>query len=75
MMDYLLNSTPVRTANNFGINDILVSIDDKKATPFENIMIITSEMDKLEIINQNSNNIQNSKIGMELEKNYEILMF
>ena len=74
MEEYLLNSTPVRTANNFGINDILVSIDDKKATPFENIMIITSEMDKLEISNQNSNNIQNSKIGLELEKNYEILI-
>lgn len=74
MEEYLLNSTPVRTANNFGINDILVSIDDKKASPFENIMIITSEMDKLEISNQNSNNIQNSKIGLELEKNYEILI-
>ena len=82
MKEYVLNSTPVRTANNFGINDVLVKLDDISASEFENIMIITSEMYKLEIKNNDlkfrednlngSNNNLSSKIGLELEKNYEL---
>ena len=87
MKEYILNSTPVRTSNNFGINDVSVKLDDIDSAEFENIMIITSEMDKLEIKNNDleyqednvnysnnnlSSNILSSKIGLELEKNYEL---
>ena len=49
MEKYTLNKTPVRTANNFGINDINIELEDFDKKEFENVMIITSEMDKIEI--------------------------
>ncbi len=68
---YTLNQTPVRTAKNFGINDISLNLEIPEIRSFENTMIITSEMDKLEVIEEKQKNV-NSKIGLELKQNYSI---
>ena len=73
MEKYTLNKTPVRTANNFGINDINIELEDFNKKEFENVMIITSEMDKIEIKDLLISFIGKdltSRIGLELEKNY-----
>ena len=76
MEKYTLNKTPVRTANNFGINDINVNLEDFKKKEFENVMIITSKMDKIEVKDLNSmEKIKlNSKMGLNLEENYGLII-
>ena len=74
MKKYTLNSTPIRTANNFGINDIDLELELPQVKNFENVMIITSEMDKLQInkIENESLNLK-SRIGLEeINNNYSL---
>ncbi len=73
MENYTLNNTPIRTANNFGINDVNLELEIPRVKEFENVMIITPEMDKLEIsdifMGVSKNNVT-SKIGLNINKNY-----
>ncbi len=78
MESYILNKTPVRTANNFGINDIKLDIDLPTVKEFTNVMIMSEDIDKVELSDMNmgmvlSNKI-NSKIGLDINKNYTLTM-
>ena len=76
MEKYTLNETSVRTAKNFGINNIELQLELPIVKKFDNAMIITYEMDKIEIENidveNTTNNNLTSKIGLSVEKNYSL---
>ena len=77
MDKYTLNETSVRTANNFGINNIELNIELPVVKRFDNAMIITYEMDKIEIGNIGIDVLkskQTSKIGLSLNKNYTLTL-
>ena len=69
-----LNKTPVRTANNFGINDIELELNIPEVKKYNNITIMGYDMDDVAIIRNNieSEKMLNSKIGLEMNKNEEI---
>lgn len=69
-----LNKTPVRTANNFGINDIELELNIPEVKKYNNITIMGYDMDDVEIIQNNieSGKMLNSKIGLEMNQNEEI---
>ncbi len=73
MEKYILNNTPIRTANNFGINDITVEMEKPIVKNFENVTIIGEELNLIEL-NNNDSNINNenikSRIGLEIRQNY-----
>lgn len=71
MENYTLNKTPVRTAKNFGINEINLELDIPEVKDFETIKISSDEMDKISIQNI-KNKLINSKIGIEAKSNYSI---
>ena len=67
MEKYILNETPVRTANNFGINNIELILDVPKIhKEFENFSIETDDIDKIkfEISLDNVTQSEN-RIGLE----------
>ena len=67
MEKYILNETPVRTANNFGINNIELILDVPKIhKEFENFSIETDDIDKIkfEISSDNATQSEN-RIGLE----------
>lgn len=67
MEKYILNETPVRTANNFGINNIELILDVPKiCKEFENFSIETDDIDKIkfEISSENITQSEN-RIGLE----------
>ena len=67
MEKYILNETPVRTANNFGINNIELILDvPKMHKEFENFSIETDDIDKIkfEISLDNVTQSEN-RIGLE----------
>ena len=47
MQKVILNPTPVRTSENYGINDLKVDLKIPKVKNFENYTIISSDVDKL----------------------------
>lgn len=69
-----LNKTPVRTANNFGINDIELELNIPEVKKYNNITIMGYDMDDVAIIRNNieSEKMLNSKIGLEMNKIEEI---
>lgn len=69
-----LNKTPVRTANNFGINDIELELNIPEVKKYNNITIMGYDMDDVAVIRNNieSEKMLNSKIGLEMNKNEEI---
>lgn len=72
MEKYILNETPVRTANNFGINNVELTIDIPKIhKEFENFSIETEDFDKIKFEMQSSlNKIQSeNRIGLERNVN------
>ena len=71
-----LNPTPVRTSENYGINDIKLDLKIPKIKKFDNYTIISSEIDKLEImdIKDNSNDELYSDIGLRIEKNLDVMI-
>ena len=73
-MEKVLNETSVRTANNFGINDIKIDLQQPEIKEFENSMIISDEIDKLDISISDSisNDFVPNRIGLEIPKNYGI---
>ena len=72
MEKYILNQTPVRTAKNFGINDITIDMEIPQIREFANVMIMSYEMDKINIDDSKGENTINSRIGLELEPNYNL---
>lgn len=77
MENIILNSTPVRTSNNFGINDITVELDIPEIREFNNAMIVSYESDRFEMSDLFigvSKNKLTTKIGLELNKNYGITL-
>ena len=68
-----LNDTPLRTSNNYGINDITLDIEIPTIKSFQNFTIQTYEPEEnLEINYLCENNVINSKIGLEMNSNNEI---
>lgn len=77
MESMTINSTPVRTSNNFGINDITVELDIPEVREFNNVMIMSYEDDKIEISDLISGMPRIkmvSRIGLELSKNYGLTL-
>lgn len=70
-MNYTLNKTPVRTSNNYGINEISLDLELPKVKQFENASFEISS-DDIEINKEAPKEMLNSKIGLELESNYSI---
>ena len=74
MEKYILNETPVRTANNFGINNIGLILDVPKiCKEFENFSIETNDIDKIkfEISSENITQSEN-RIGLERRINKSV---
>ncbi len=72
-----LNDTPVRTAKNFGINDITLDIEIPEIREFNNCMIISYESDSFkmsDLFMGVSKKKITTKIGLELNKNYGITL-
>lgn len=77
MESMTINSTPVRTSNNFGINDITVELDIPEVREFNNVMIMSYEDDKIEISDLISGMPRIkmvSGIGLELSRNYGLTL-
>ena len=69
-MKYILNPTPVRTSNNFGINDITIDFKIPKANKFDKMSIEDNK--DLEInIDEDTKTISN-RIGLEIKSNKNI---
>ena len=66
-----LNKTPVRTSNNYGINDISLNIELPQIKPFDNATFEISSDDIKFNIEEPKGKIS-SKIGIELEQNYNV---
>ncbi len=74
-MEYILNHTPLKTSNNYGINNIKLDINIPTVRNYDNFLIMSTEVDKLEIINLDvikENKNLTSKIGIEVKQNYGI---
>lgn len=65
----ILNQTPVRTSKNYGINDIELDLEIPKITEFDNITILSDELENIDI---SDDGILTSKIGLELRVNKNI---
>ena len=69
----ILNKTPLRTSNNFGINDIKCDINSFALNTKSNIEIIANENEKLDVkIDKEYSSILESKIGLSFDKFYKI---
>lgn len=66
-----LNNTPVRTSNNYGINDITLEFETPIIKNFENFTIISSEQDKFSVEKINNDKLD-SRIGLNLQQNFGI---
>lgn len=69
-MEYRLNKLPVKTTNNFKVNDLKIDLDIPIITNFNDYLITNSENIKIEK-NVISNYIS-SKIGLEFNKYFEL---
>ena len=70
---YTLNKTPVRTSNNYKINDITLDINQLELNVGKNIDVLTDENEKLDIkIQKEYNDIFETKIGLSFEQFYNI---
>jgi len=68
-----LNKTPVRTSNNYGINDIGLDLELPEVRIFENATFEISS-DDIEFNIEEPKSILNSKIGLELQSNYSVIL-
>ena len=68
-----LNKTPVRTSNNYGINDISLDLELPEVRAFENTTFEISS-DEIEFNIEEPKEALNSKIGFELESNYGVTL-
>ena len=66
--ELILNKTPIRTSNNFGINDIKLNIELPKINNFDKIDVKGEDINKLDIqYDKNCENGFSSKIGLEFD--------
>lgn len=65
-MQYIINETPLKTTNNFKINNLKIDLDIKEET-INDLIINTKEINKLNIKATIKNNF-NSKIGLSHKK-------
>ena len=65
-----LNKTPVRTANNFGINDIELELNIPEVKKYNNITIMGYDMDDVAVIR---NNIESEKMRYDILRSCCIL--
>lgn len=73
MEKYILNETPVRTSNNFGINNVEVILDIPKYKQFENFDLYTPYFEDIDIkIDRNTPKVNSNKIGLNRKSNYNI---
>lgn len=68
-----LNKTPVRTSNNYGINDISLDLGLPEVRAFENATFEISS-DDIEFNIEEPKGLLDSKIGFELESNYGVTL-
>lgn len=74
MEKYILNETPVRTANNFGINNIEMVFDNPEYyKEFDNFSIETEDIDKIHLEIDKVQKLEtNNRIGLKRNINYNI---
>lgn len=70
MEKYILNETPVRTANNFNINNIEVELKIPEYKEFNNFNLSTEDIKKIQVDVSNKNITNINKIGLERKTNY-----
>lgn len=71
MKKYILNETPVRTSNNFGINNIEIDMDIPTYKDFANFDLYTPELEEIKVeINKGVKST--NKIGIERKTNYSV---
>lgn len=72
-MKYTLNETPIRTSKNYGINNIELDIDIPTIKNYDNFVLTSNDVEKLQIVNMETeigNELIKSKIGLEAKQNY-----
>ena len=75
MEKYILNETPLRTSNNFGINNIEVNLDIPSQKVFNGFNVITEDISKIEFyvqeeISDSDKEHFKSSIGLNRNVNY-----
>lgn len=70
MKEYILNETPIKTTNNFKMNNINLNLDLSGNDNFKDFKIING--DNLDIKINKNGGILTSKIGLEFNKSYVI---
>lgn len=73
MSKMVLNPTKARTSNNYGINDITLDLDlpeEKDLQEFQNVSVVSDELDKLRFENIRETKAMSSKIGLNIKQNY-----
>ena len=73
-MKYILNETPVKTTNGFRINNIEVDLDIPVVNKTNIFNINTKEMNKIDINIDKNNDLLNSKIGLSVNKDYNLVI-
>lgn len=71
MEKIILNKAPVRTSNNYGINDIALELEIPKIKQFQNMSMMCYDFDDVKVENINLNEM-NSRVGLNLQQNYGI---
>lgn len=78
MREYNLNSSPVRTSENYGINDIKLKLDIPSYKRFDNFSFFTEELSSIDVdILEHEEKQENklaSKIGLEFDKYKKIVI-
>ena len=69
MEKIILNKAPVRTSNNYGINDIALELEIPKIKQFQNMSMMCYDFDDVKVENINLNEM-NSRVGLNLQQNY-----
>ena len=76
MEKYILNETPVRTANNFGINNIEMTLENPEYyKEFDNFSIEAEDINNIQLeINNNEEKIveEDNRIGIKRNINYRV---
>lgn len=76
MEKYILNETPVRTANNFGINNIEMTLENPEYyKEFDNFSIEAEDINNIQLeINNNEEKIveEDNRIGLKRNINYRV---
>lgn len=71
MEKIILNKAPVRTSNNYGINDIALELEIPKIKQFQNMSMMCYDFDDVEVENINLNEIKTEKVNSMMNLNGE----